>query len=178
MPLYTSSYFKRLAAKKKHILIGGEDKLESFDIFLSHSFLDQEEVNGISDEFSLNRYTVYLDWKQDSHLDRNNVTKDAANLIRNRMKTSKSLVFAISSNALMSKWMPWELGFMDGFTGKCTILPISEHDMFVDKFERSEYLTLYPYIFYNDMGTKPIPFVREVDGKEVLFDAWLKRIEK
>ena len=77
-----------------------------FDIFLSHSFLDQREVKGLYIELTDLGYRVYVDWIADPQLDRNNVTKESAELIRNRMKSSKTLLLAISENAEMSKWMP------------------------------------------------------------------------
>lgn len=42
------------------------------------------------------------------------------------MKQSKCLLFATTENYLNLKWMPWEIGYYDGFTGKVVILPITD----------------------------------------------------
>lgn len=63
----------------------------SFNIFLSHSFLDKDEVEGLYLELTHMGYKVYVDWIIDPYLNRNNVTKATANHIRNRLKSSKTL---------------------------------------------------------------------------------------
>ena len=55
-------------------------------------------------------FKVYVDFIVDSSLDRNNVTLKTAQTIRRRLENSKSLIYAQSPAAVMSKWMPWELG--------------------------------------------------------------------
>jgi len=60
---------------------------------------------------------------------------------------SKTLIYASSNASKDSKWMPWELGFFDGYKpNKIAILPIThERDKYKD-FVGVEYLSLYPYI--------------------------------
>ncbi len=152
MSLYSSSYLRGLASNTQRIF---EQKMFSvrnvpvstvFDIFLSHSFLDKLEVQGLYQELTDFGYSVYVDWIVDPHLDRANVTKESATLVRERLKNSNTLLLAISTNAAMSKWIPWELGYVDGRTNKCAIIPISK-DVTPPKFFRgSEYLILYPFI--------------------------------
>jgi hypothetical protein len=155
MGLYTSSYLKdkyrnvtgleqtRLFSKSIN-----EAKTASplFDIFLCHSFLDKEVVGGFYIELTQLGYTVYVDWIVDPDLDRANVTKESANRVRNRLKGSKSLLLATSENAAVSKWMPWELGFADGRTGNCAIVPVSPTATSSNSYKGAEYLSLYPYI--------------------------------
>lgn len=165
MSLYTSKYFKDLASSYKgkewinesinlsrQQRARGVNRNERFDIFLSHSFLDQDEVYGIFIELTNQGYKVYVDWIIDSHLDRNTVTKQSAELIRHRMKCSKSLISAISTNSKMSKWMPWELGFVDGKTSQCALMPVSQDSSgSIKTFKRYEYLLLYPYLKNADL---------------------------
>lgn len=121
MAIYTSTYLKNIASEKGSIF---ENKLFSaqggakdyYDIFLSHSFLDKDEVKGLYLELTDLGYSVYVDWIVDPNLDQSNVTKESAELIRKRMKSSRSLLLAISTNAEMSKWIPWKLGYIDGDT--------------------------------------------------------------
>lgn len=151
MALYTSSYLKQRSANKSYEaglkLLNESKKYHThFDIFLSHSYLDKDEVEGIYLELTDAGFNVYVDWITDPKLDRNRVTRESAALIRNRMKMSRSLLLAISTNAGLSKWIPWELGFVDGNVGQCAILPVSKNDIAPKIFDRSEYLLLYPYV--------------------------------
>ncbi|QQR94781.1 MAG: toll/interleukin-1 receptor domain-containing protein [Bacteroidota bacterium] len=152
MAIYSSEYLKGVASRKQQLF---EQKLFSvkntpvntpFDIFLSHSFLDKTDVQGLYQELTDFGFTVYVDWIVDPHLDRTNVTKASANLIQGRLKSSKTLLLAISTNAAMSKWMPWELGYVDGHTNKCAIIPVSKEGTPPKSFKGTEYLLLYPFI--------------------------------
>ena len=97
MAIYTSSYLKNLSERKTVLFsnqIINESKIThtSFDIFLSHSFLDKDIVEGLYIELTNQGYSVYVDWIIDPYLDRTNVTKASAKLIRNRLKISKLLI--------------------------------------------------------------------------------------
>jgi hypothetical protein len=152
MSIYSSTYLKSLASRKQRIfeqkMFSIKDTPENtvFDIFLSHSFLDKAEVQGLYQELTDFGYSVYVDWIVDPHLDRTNVTKISASLVRERMKYSKSLLLAISTNATFSKWIPWELGYIDGHTNRCAIIPVSKDETPPKSFNGTEYLTLYPFI--------------------------------
>lgn len=78
--------------------------MANFDIFLSHSFLDKEVVKGLYNTLTEQGFSVYVDWIVDSDLNRSFVTKESAEKIRKRMDQSRSLLYAISTNAEMSKW--------------------------------------------------------------------------
>lgn len=106
MALFTSNYLKNrysssLITEQKRMFSSVDKSKLKFDIFLSHSFLDREEVLGLYRELTEMGFSVYVDWIVDADLDRNNVTKATAELIRNRMKNSKSLLLAVSTNAAM-----------------------------------------------------------------------------
>lgn len=151
MALFTSEYLKRKSPitslnESIKVFSARDTRNMTFDIFLSHSFLDKQEVFGLYTELMALGYTVYVDWIIDSNLDRSNVTKETAELIKERLKNSKSLLLAISTNATMSKWMPWELGIVDGNTDRCAIVPISKDNLALYRFDRVEYLKLYPYL--------------------------------
>ena len=165
--VFNASIFEKLAIET------------SFDIFLSHSFLDRDEVEGLYIELTNQGYSVYVDWIIDPHLDRTNVTKTSARLIQKRLQVSKSLLLAISINATVSKWMPWELGYVDGNTNKCAILPVSKIANAPDSYLGSEYLSIYPFIkkvATDDQGEEL--FVIEESQKYINFDAWIKLGEK
>ena len=184
MSLYSSSYLKNLASSRpiqaKTKLFTESRKIETgFDVFLSHSFLDKEEVEGLYIELTDFGLKVYVDWIVDPQLDRNNVTKESAALIRNRMNTSKSLLLAISTNASISKWMPWELGYMDAKTTKCAIVPVSNAAILPKSYKGVEYLSLYPFIkkLATDLKVDKL-WIIEDSNKYIAFDDWFYKNQK
>ncbi len=151
MPIYSKFYLKDLAesltSNQKTRMFSETKEIENFDIFLSHSFLDKEEVLGIFIELTRQGFKVYVDWIVDSHLERNNVTLETAKKIRSRLRHSKTLILAMSENCAISKWIPWELGYVDGHTDKqCALLPVSQINYPSSSFKRAEYFALYPYL--------------------------------
>ena len=99
---------------------------QSYDIFMSHSSLDAKEILGLKLCINDIGYSVYVDWIEDPALDRTKVTKDTARYLQARMRKCKCLFFALSANSKGSIWMPWELGYFDGFKGRVAILPVAE----------------------------------------------------
>lgn len=99
---------------------------KKFDIFLSYNIADKAVVEGIYYYLSKLGYKVYLDSIIDPDLNRNFVTRQTAEKIRKRLKNSRSLIFAASKGASLSKWMTWELGVVDGNTSKCMLLPVAQ----------------------------------------------------
>lgn len=125
--------------------------IREYDIFLSHSSLDKKLVLTLVDLFNEAGYSVYVDWIEDTQLDRSNVNKNTAQVLKNRMNGSKGLSYVATSNSTNSKWCPWELGYFDGKKkGRCCILPIMESQT----FHGQEYLGLYPYIKYSMISGK------------------------
>jgi hypothetical protein len=120
-----------------------------FDIFLSHSSLDQLHVLGIYKLLRKRGYTLYLDQICDPQLNRTNVTRTTARVLRYRMAQCRSLFVATSQNVTSSKWVPWELGFSDGWNGKAAVLPILPAGAY--SFNGQEYFELYPEV--NDVGS-------------------------
>jgi hypothetical protein len=136
--------------------------------------LDKELIDGIADYLEKMGYVVYVDWKQDGQLNREHVTKETAQIVRGRITQSKSLFFATTDGARESRWMPWELGIMDGQKGKSAILPVSASQTSSDRYKGQEYLGVYPYITgSNDTHGKPRLWVHEDEETYVVFDSWL-----
>lgn len=178
MALYSSTYLKGITEKtplneSQRMFTQSKGKT-SFDIFLSHSFLDKDEVKGLYIELSRMGFSVYVDWIVDPHLDRSNVTKETATLIRNRLRSSKSLLLAISLNASISRWMPWELGYVDGHTTNCAIVPVSREVFAPKSYKGVEYLSLYPFITReHDINKIMRLWVVEDADKYSMFESWM-----
>ena len=142
---------------------------ESFDVFLSHSSKDAELVLGVKTLLEGYSLKVYVDWHDDPQASRDNVTKETADLLRIRMKQSKSLIFIATDNATESKWMPWELGFFDANSGGAVaIMPLLDSPN--QSFRGQEYLGLYPIVDkgqYSNTGANET-FVSKKDGWQTL----------
>lgn len=150
---YKENYFKNVVANMSSIeqqRTFSASPYESFDIFLSYNINDKDVVKGIYYVLKNMGFKVYVDFMVDPLMDRSKVTKNTAERIQSRLKNSKSLIYAQSSNSAMSKWMPWELGIVDGNTSKCFVMPVQKGYETINS--RQEYLLLYPVIGVNALG--------------------------
>jgi hypothetical protein len=165
--LLTESGEKSHAAKqlKKHS--ESFSVFNTYDIFLSHSYDDARIIKQIKEMLEKKGYSVYVDWIEDSHLDRGNVNVQSASLLRNRMDCCSSLIYVTSESAETSVWMPWELGYMDAKVGRVAIAPILDEDT---TFEGREYLGLYPYL---DLTNDSFYIHRKLD-EWVNLEGWMK----
>lgn len=152
-----------------------QERVESYDVFLSHAYEDKELILGVALTIEDLGFKVYIDWRDDSQLDRARVTRETAAKLRERMQNSRSLLFSTTTQAKNSKWMPWELGYKDGHSGRVAILPVSTSDAASDKYSGQEYLGIYPYMTkdLNKNGNTKL-WVHRSETNYVLFDAWLK----
>ena len=135
---------KKLEQQSSRLIILSETvETGPFDIFLSHSYKDKVPIRGVAKWLMELKYTVYVDWINDKELNRSRVNADTARRLQERMRNCRSLLFATTENSSNSKWMPWELGFMDGITaGRVAILPVTD----APTFDGQEYLGMYPYV--------------------------------
>jgi hypothetical protein len=121
---------------------------KTFDVFLSHSYADvtvsSADLLGLKFFMEDLGVSVYVDWIEDTALDRSQVSPATAATLKTRMRSCKSLLFAVSARTADSKWMPWELGFFDGSQKPVAIAPLVEGVERV--FQGQEYLGLYPYV--------------------------------
>jgi hypothetical protein len=151
-----------------------------YDIFLSHSSKDAPIILGVLELLNDLGYSVYVDWIDDPQLERSNITKTTANTLRIRMNQSRSLLYATTHNATSSKWMPWELGYMDGKKDRAAILPIFEDENNSSyTYKGQEYLGIYPYAIETtqaNTSTKKL-WIFESSDTYVLFDLWLSGLK-
>lgn len=146
---------------------------ETFDIFLSHSFMDADLILGLRETISAMGFSIYVDWVNDADLDRSNVDRATALRIKERLARSRSLIYAFSESSKHSSWMPWELGYSDGLRGRVAVLPIV--DRATDSYAGREYLGLYPYV-QRDVpqgGANETLWVHESPDVYVMYSEWL-----
>lgn len=134
------------------------DNNKSYDLFISHSFMDKQLVEVLYKKFEESGYKVYIDWKEEKLQDRENVSSETAKILRERMNRCSGLSYIATGNIVNSKWCPWELGYADGKKNKAAILPILNEKS--NEYKGMEYLGIYPYIDY----------VEDKNGK---FDFWV-----
>ncbi|WP_460629754.1 hypothetical protein [Intrasporangium mesophilum] len=155
MPFYTKSEIRgrgltasagpRSASESLRKSADGRQPGQRYDIFLSHSSRDAELILGVKLLLEEQGQSVYVDWVDDPQLSRAHVTAATAVVLRNRMRSCESLIYATSEAASNSRWMPWELGFFDGYRqSSIAILPILDTPN--EAFRGLEYLGLYPVI--------------------------------
>ena len=113
----------------------------SYDIFLSHSYLDKTDILGVKEFIEGKGHTVYVDWIDDKQLDRSKVDKSTAAQLRAAMKKCACLIYAYSPNITNSRWCPWELGYFDGYNGSAFVMPIVENQS--ETYGGTEYVGLY-----------------------------------
>lgn len=149
---------------------------KQYDIFLSHSFLDAEIIFGLAKLLEEAGFLVFVDWIEAPGLDRTKVVPETAEYLRQAMKRSASLLYAVSDNASSSKWMPWELGYSDGLHSRVAIAPISDFENAADSYQGQEYLGLYPYVTADNFQyAKNQVYVRKSGGTMVgTLKDWLK----
>lgn len=140
---------------------------DRYDIFLSHSFDDARVVKLVKELLEEHGLSVYVDWIEDEHLDRGQVTSETAMVLRNRMNCCSSLIYLTSPSAEKSLWMPWELGYMDARTGRVSVAPILSDN---EEFEGREYLGIYPYL---DLTNDSFYIHNKVD-EWIKLGGWLK----
>lgn len=130
----------------------GSTSRTSFDIFLSHSKMDEKYVLGAKRILEEKGLSVYVDWLEDTQLDRSMVNKETADYIRKRMKQCKLLFYLHTPNSRVSKWCPWELGYFDGYTEsaeRTMVFPLVNSG---ESFKGQEYLGLYPFVDIDHIG--------------------------
>lgn len=116
----------------------------AYDIFLSHSSEDGELVERTRSELAGLGYSVFLDSEALPQVRPEAVTKDTAQALRDAMRECGSLLYLISEKSAASRWMPWELGFFDGFCGRVFIYPADGN---AARHARGrEYLKIYPMV--------------------------------
>ena len=140
------------------------EQMKSFDVFLSHSSLDKEELLKLKFILNCSNFNVYVDWVNDRDALKRELTNvDTAKVIIERLKSSKSLMYIHTESSLSSKWTPWELGYFHALGKKICIYAPN------DMVEKPPYLDIYPRVVLNDNQFTVIE-----QDKEISILNWLK----
>lgn len=78
-------------------------------VFISHQRNDKEVAKKIADYIYKSGVDIYFD-EYDSSIDRDN-PQSIVNAIKTGIRCSTHMLCILSQNALLSKWMPWEIGY-------------------------------------------------------------------
>lgn len=164
------------SSKQKIINEAAEfSSLKTYDIFLSHSYLDVTEIDALYEDIKEMGFSVYIDWKEDHQLDRSKVTPETAKVLRERMNACRCLLYVATDNTTNSRWCPWELGYLDGKKGKSAILPILDIDYNTNSYKGTEYLGIYPYVTKSKSNAGDTTlWVYEDENTYVRLDLWLE----
>lgn len=114
------------------------------DIFLSRSSRDKAQVRRVRDDLVGQGFSVCLDLDVLPTVRPQDVTGDTAEALRVAMRACHSLVYVITAQSGTSRWMPWELGYFDGFRGRVFIYPLD--DAAEQHAQGMEYLRIYPKV--------------------------------
>lgn len=140
------------------------EKMKSYDIFLSHSSIDKNEILKLKVLLNAQNINIYVDWVNDRESLRRELTNvDTAQVIIERLKNSKCLLYIHTEASLFSKWTPWELGYFHALGKKiCVYTPN-------DTVEKPPYLDIYPKAVLNSNTFTVIE-----QGEEVSIFDWIK----
>ncbi|BDE82492.1 TIR domain-containing protein [Porphyromonas somerae] len=138
------------------------EQVKEYDLFLSHSSLDSELLLKLKSILNHSNVNVYIDWVSDRNaLKRELTNENVPKAIKERLKSSKALLYVHTEASQNSKWMPWELGFFHALRGKiCVYNPYN--------VEIAPYLEIYPAVREEDGAF----FVKDADVQTNLKD-WI-----
>jgi hypothetical protein len=153
----------------------GSGGVQHFDVFLSYSYPEKEVVEGLYFRLKEMGFTAYLDFITDRELNPDKVDKTTASVIRNRLANSSTLLFVVPASNVISKWTPWELGVADGQGRKCGLVGVTSEELGYARFQKAEFLTLYPSVEEIEGSSSMLLAVRDEQEELVLFSSWLRQ---
>ncbi len=119
---------------------------DSYDVFISYSYAD--EVIYPLDAFLNLRdagISAYLPRRFDRSKEKPPKLLDISRT-RDALLKSRALVMINGPQASRSQWIPWEIGYMSGKTGKVAISSIADDK---NRIRKREFLRLYPSVGFD-----------------------------
>lgn len=116
-----------------------EQKIKTYDYFISHSYIDSSLVQKlILYENNIGK-NIFCDWINDSdYLKRNLLCNATLKVLEKRLEQSKGLLFVDSNNSRNSVWCKYELNYYSELGKPMYIIDIE--DIENDKFEVKPFL--------------------------------------
>ena len=119
-----------------------EQKIKTYDYFISHSSADFENVQALIKELNKKGENVYCDWINDTdYLKRHLVGNATLSVILKRIAQSKEVIFVVSDNSLKSNWCKYELN--DIKKANKRLLFINNSDISNGCFDLKEYTDIW-----------------------------------
>lgn len=122
-------------------------------VFLSHSHADRELALGLQRLLASRGLSLYLDW-QDAEMPPS-PNRDTAERIKARIGLSDFFLLLATSNAMNSRWVPWEIGVADSRKASDHIIVVPVRDS-SGRYHGNEYLQLYSRLEAADNGSPAI----------------------
>ena len=105
---------------------------KSYDIFISHSFHDNDKALNLKDSLNKHKLSVYLDWTSDNDFLRREIVSEYTKLVlMERIKQSKVVIFLKSENSMnanfefQSPWVEMELSFAEKINKRILCINLS-----------------------------------------------------
>ena len=148
IPIYAS---RRLDEARLAIIDEYQQYSRKTTVFISHKHDELQELKEVLC-FLEEKYDVrvYID-SQDPTMPKKTSEITASNL-KNRIKKCDKFILLATNGAIESKWCNWELGYGDAqkFKDHIALFPIKPKGSLDSSYKGAEYLSLYPYICYED----------------------------
>lgn len=89
-----------------------DQRIKSYDYFISHSSKNSSLVKEIKEIFNADNKNIYCDWISDNHYLKRTLISEATKIVINkRMEQSKELIFVDTPEARNSLWVKYELNY-------------------------------------------------------------------
>lgn len=120
-------------------------------IFLSHKHDEFSIMQDVIAFLKNEGVDVYVDWMDPAMPSYTNA--ETAHKLKEKIKASDKFILVATQDAINSKWCNWELGLGDAakYIKNIALLPINKSNQ---SFRGYEYLSIYPYIDFEDGSGK------------------------
>ncbi|MBO6254622.1 MAG: toll/interleukin-1 receptor domain-containing protein, partial [Bacteroidaceae bacterium] len=108
-----------------------------YDVFLSHSSYDTQQLLSLKQKLNAEGLVVYIDWVNDNvMMNRRNQNEDTWNVLKLRMDESDKMLFVMTDNSLRSTWTPKEIDYFKSLNKE--ILVYQPEDITEEPFDSLE----------------------------------------
>ncbi len=140
------------------------EDVKEYDIFLCHSSVNEDEIINLYKLLNKNGLHVYVDWVCDQYaLKREFLDNSTVDVIVERIKKSKSLLYINSLDSLNSSWVNWEIGLAHAYNKKICIYNLSNTPI-------SYPILIYPEVMFSNGNY----YIMDKSENSVKLYDWLK----